>query len=115
MEQVQYRDIITKVILPSAEASSNKDAWMFQQDYDPKHTANATNAWFMDNCAPVLQGPSQSTELNPIENLWSIFEDRSKKRNINTKVERIQDLWKEWNLLSEDPLFKLSDSMPCGI
>ena len=99
-------------MLPSAEACFGNDAWIFQQDNDPKHTANATKAWFVDNCAPVLEWPSQSPDLNPIENLWSILEDRSKKRKVNTKEELIQELRKEWNSLSEDLLFKLSDSMP---
>ena len=112
MEQVQYRNILTEAMLPSAEACFGNDAWIFQQDNDPKHTANATKAWFVDNCAPVLEWPSQSPDLNPIENLWSILEDRSKKRKVNTKEELIQELRKEWNSLSEDLLFKLSDSMP---
>ena len=60
----------------------------------------------------MLEWPSQSPDLNPIENLWSILEDRSKKRKVNTKEELIQELRKEWNSLSEDLLLKLSDSMP---
>ena len=83
-------------------------AIMAQQDNDPKHAANATKAWFVDNCAPVLEWPSQSPDLNPIENLWSILEDRSKKGKVNNKEELIQ----EWNSLSEDLLFKPSDFMP---
>ena len=112
MEQVQYRNILNEAMLPSAEICFGTEAWIFQQDNDPKHTANATKAWFVDNSAPVMEWPSQSPDLNPIENLWSILEQRSKKRNPNTKEELIEELRKEWNALPEDLLFALSDSMP---
>ena len=108
MEQVQYRNIM----LPSAEICFGTDAWIFQQDNDPQHTANATKAQFVDNSVPVMEWPSQSPDLNPIENLWSILEQRSKKRRVNTKEGFIAELRKEWNELYEDLLFTLSDSIP---
>ena len=58
-----------------------------------------------------MEWPSQSPDLNPIENLWSILEQRSKKRRVNTKEELIAELRKEWDSLPEDLLFALSDSM----
>ena len=66
----------------------------------------------MDNSVPVMEWPSQSPDLNPIENLWSILEQRSKKRRVNTKEGFIAELRKEWNELYEDLLFTLSDSIP---
>ena len=69
----------------------------------------------MDICALVLEWPSQSPDLNPIENLWSILEERFKKRKVNTQEELILELRKEWRSLPKDLLIKQSDFMPCRI
>ena len=96
MDGAMYRQILGENLLRSARALKMGRGWVFQHDNDPKHTAKATKEWLKKKHLKVLEWPSQSPDLNPIENLWKELKVRVAKRqprNLNDLEKICKEEW----------------------
>ncbi|CAJ0966287.1 unnamed protein product [Ranitomeya imitator] len=69
MDGAMYHKILSDNFLPSARMLKMGSGWVFQQNNDPKHAAKATKEWVKKKYIKVMECPSQSSDLNPIENV----------------------------------------------
>jgi len=95
---------------------------VWQHDNDPKHTAKVNKSYLEQKCDEkysrgqrmvVMDWPSQSPDLNPIENLWDHIKDSlHAKQRFSSLDALFQAIKCEWNQISKAYLKDLVHGMP---
>lgn len=107
-----YINVLTNNLLLFAEELGGPN-WIFQQDNASIHTSKMTKKWFEDKNIQVLDWPSKSPDLNPIENLWGrlvrlVYANGSQFQTIDGLRRAIL---KSWDKITLSELENLSNSM----
>uniref|UniRef100_A0A8R1ELR7 Transposase Tc1-like domain-containing protein n=1 Tax=Caenorhabditis japonica TaxID=281687 RepID=A0A8R1ELR7_CAEJA len=92
MNRYVYEDILKNTMQPWARTNLGRSS-VFQQDNDPKHTSGHVANWFRRRRVDLLEWPSQSPDLNPIEHMWEELErrlNRVRAFNANQKFAQLE-------------------------
>ena len=87
------KDALPMFIENGFDAGNNN--WVYMHGNAPAHASKYSMKWFKDNNINVLKWSANSSDLNPIENLWDCFDKELRKlkpTNVNQLQTMIEDL-----------------------
>ena len=100
MDGPYYVQILEDSLLDRTRAQFGH-RWRFQMDNDPKHTSNVAQQFLDQEVLETIDWPSNSPDINPTENLWSVLErnvDKQKPANIDELEEFLNQEWENIEL-----------------
>ena len=98
-------DILKQHLKTSVRKLKLGHKWVFQMDNDPKHTSKVVAKWLKK----VLEWPSQSHDLNPIEHLWAELKRCVRARRPTNLTQLHQLCQEEWAKIPPTYCGKLVD------
>lgn len=110
MNKDNYLELLCDYLPSSFEKCA---ADYFMQDGAPCHTARDVKQWLRDCQVSFFDDwPSNSPDLNPIENLWSLMKRKVREMDTSTIAKLEAAVRHVWTTLPEDLLQTLANSVP---
>ncbi len=110
MNSEVFRAILSAHIQPNASELIGR-RFTVQMDNDPKHTAKATKEFLKGKKWTVMQWPSQSPDLNPIEHAFHLLKTKLKGKCPKNKQELKTVAVEAWQSITGDETQRLVMSM----
>ena len=115
MDKKVYHHILVRHRIPSGSRLIGP-GFLFQEDNDPKHSSNYCQNYLRQKesagTLKMMDWPPQSTDLNPIEQIWGELENKLDRSIVHSKESLWLELQKAWDNISVEVLRKYIDTMP---
>ena len=95
-----YKGILKKHV-PNLRTAINQSV-VFMQDNVPGNTAKSVKTFLSEEDVNVMEWPAHSLDMNPIENVWKLLNERAKEKNKRNVEELCTNLKEEWEKISVD-------------
>ena len=77
------------------------------------HTAKSTKRWLEQHGVGVVEAwPTKGDDINPMENLWAILDDRLEQKKFTTKKGMKKNIRELWDEVDSSLLHNLIHSIP---
>ena len=106
MDSYLYENILFTNILPL-----HKEGNYFQQDNNSSHKAKNIKEFFKDYDINILPWPSNSPDLNLIENIWGLIKNKMSKIENLTNDNFLTNLEESLKSIKNETIINLYDSM----
>lgn len=113
-QRILKQNLKENKLIYSNDAPKNlQENWVFLQDNAPSHRAKKTTEAIRELVGErFIRHPAKSPDLNPIENIWAILDQKVKAAEI-TNIETLKRfLRKQWKTLSWRQIRNCVNSMP---
>ena len=108
-----YCDILKQSMMPSLHKLSCRA--VLQRDNDPKHPSKKTTALLKKLRVKVMDWPSMSPDLNPIEHLWGFLKQEMEEPKVSS-IHQLRDVvMNEWKRIPVATCEALVNSMPMRV
>ena len=94
-----YKNIVQDHVVPIIQ-NSGFDRATFMQDNAPCHKAKVVMSYLSEQDFEIMDWPSQSPDLNPIENFWKSLGVKVMDRNPTNTEDLWVNLQEEWSKIS---------------
>src|ERR1700722_18470670 len=110
MDGPYYVQILQDHLIRNARKQFGR-RWRLQQDNDSKHQCRVAKQFLCKEVPEIIDWPSNSPDVNPVENLWSIIKRRVEKQKPKNLEELDKFLHDEWDKTDTVVLNHLVKSM----
>ena len=88
--------------------------WILQEDNCPVHRSAMTTDWKTQQSIETLTWPSQSPDINIIENVWRMIKIRLEGRleDIRNRADLIRVVKEIWEDINSEDIISLYESIP---